>query len=70
MISQTSPTPEDLKKAIKEAMRETLAEKRDLLRDVLIEALEDLGMAAAIREGLQTPPADRKDVVSALKDAS
>ncbi len=70
MISLTNPTPDDLKRAIKEAMRETLAEERRLLRDAIIEALKDLGMAAAIREGLQTPPVDRSDVMSALKDAS
>lgn len=70
MVSLTNPTPDDLKRAIKEAMRETLAEERGLLRDAIIEALEDLGMAAAIREGLQTPPVDRSDVMSALKDAS
>ncbi len=70
MVSLTNPTPDDLKRAIKEAMRETLAEERGLLRDAIIEALEDLGMAAAIRGGLQTPPVDRSDVMSALKDAS
>ncbi len=70
MVSLTNPTPDGLKRAIKEAMRETLAEERRLLRDAIIEALKDLGMAAAIREGLQTPPVDRSDVMSALKDAS
>jgi len=66
----TNPTPEDLKQAFKDALRETLDEERDLLRSVLVEALEDLGMAEAIREGLKSSPVDREKVMSTLKGSA
>lgn len=60
--------PELLKNAVKQALVEMLDERRDVLRDILGEALEDFALAAAIDEGLRTPPVDRDAVFSLLQD--
>lgn len=66
------PTPvseSQLKQAVKSALLEVLAEDPDLLKGVVEEAIEDIGLAQAIREGLETPPADREEVMRALGKA-
>jgi len=42
-----------LRGLLKEALIEVLEEKPELLRDMLAEAIEQIGLAQAIREGLQ-----------------
>jgi hypothetical protein len=42
-----------LKELLKEALIEFLQKRPEVLRDVLAEAVEDIGLAQAIREGLQ-----------------
>ena len=51
-----------LKKALKEAMAETLQEQRQLLREVFVEALEDLALVETIQEGKKSKPATRRDI--------
>lgn len=58
---------EDLKEAVKAALVEVLDERQDLLREALSEALEDIGMLRAIKEGLKSGPAARKEVFAALR---
>lgn len=55
-------TDEALKRLVREAVGEALQEHRDLLREVVEEALEDLGISAAIREGEKTEPVLRHEV--------
>jgi len=55
-----------LKALFKDAFVELLQERGELLRDIIAEALEDAGMAQAIRQGLETPSASRDDVLKAL----
>ncbi len=55
-----------LKKALKEAIAETLREERELLRDVVCEALEDLALSEAIRDGRKTDPVGRDEVFDIL----
>ena len=43
-----------LKEVFKQAIAELLQERRDLLYDVLIEVLEDIALANAIKEGEET----------------
>jgi hypothetical protein len=61
MPQQLFDTPE-LKQLLKQAFTETLIEQRDVLRDVLVEALEDIALAESIRQGQETPLIDRETV--------
>jgi hypothetical protein len=63
-------TKQAMKEALKEALAETLQEHRELLHDVFVDALEDVALAEAIREGRQTKPASRREVFRILKDPS
>ena len=56
-----------LKDALKSASVEILEERKDLVREVLEEALEDIALARAIEEGDQSGLATREEVFSALE---
>ncbi len=63
----SSPASEaQLKEAVKTALTELLVENPEIFKDVIEEALEDIGMAHAIREGLNSPIADESDVMHFL----
>jgi len=59
-----------LKQLFKGALVELLAERRDLVADVVEEVIEDVALTKAIREGEHTPVAERADVLRALGEAS
>jgi len=59
-----------LKKLLKAAMVEVLEERTDLVRDALAEAIEDLGMVQAIKEGSRTAPVSRSAVFRILRKRS
>jgi len=56
-----------LKDVVKEALVEIMQERRDLLRDLFEEALEDLALARAMEEGRQTAIIGRHEVFSILE---
>jgi len=56
-----------LKKLVKAAMVEVLEERRDLVRDALAEAVENLGLVRAIREGSRTGAVSRDEVFQILR---
>jgi hypothetical protein len=56
-----------LKEAMKSAIVEILEERKDLVREVLEEALEDIALARAIEEGDQSGLATREEVFGALE---
>jgi|GEM_PF-455820 len=56
---------ETIKQLLKEALAETLEERRDLC-DVVVEVLEDVAMAEAIREGQRSELATRDEVFNLL----
>lgn len=58
---------ERLKQTVKEALAETLQEQRELIREVVAEALEDLALAEAIREGQNTKLAKRESALRHLQ---
>lgn len=58
-----------LKEAFKEAIREVVFENRELLHDVLMEAMEDVAMIHAIEEGETSETVDRKAVLDLLDSA-
>ena len=55
-----------LKEAMKSAIVEILEERKDLVREVLEEALEDIALARAIEEGDESELVTREEVFNAL----
>lgn len=55
-----------LKEALKAAIVEILEERKDLVREVLEEVLEDIALARAIEEGEQSELVIRDQVFKAL----
>lgn len=62
--------PDALKEALKEALSETLHEHRDLFREVFEEVLEDFALVEAIREGEDTEPVDRDQIMEILGETA
>jgi hypothetical protein len=58
---------ERLKALFKTALLEVLEERKDLLCDVIEEALEDIAFARAIEAGQRTEEASRSEVFSLLE---
>jgi hypothetical protein len=58
-----------LKAILKAAIVEVLEERRDLVREIIEEALEDAGLIAAIDEGLETDSVNRSDIFPLLDAA-
>lgn len=56
-----------LKGLLKQALVEVLEERRELLYDVVVEAVEDGGLARAIKEAEDSPLVDKARVVEALE---
>ena len=61
-------TPEDLKILIKEMFIEVLKERKDLLEDAVIDAIEDIGLARAMAEGIKTPSVSEAEIFKALDE--
>ena len=56
-----------LKALFKTALTEVLEERKDLLRDVIEETLEDIAVARAIEAGQRTAEVSRSEVFSVLE---
>jgi len=56
-----------LKMLLKAAVVEVLEERRDLIRDAVAEAVEDLGMIQAIKEGSRSASVSRDAVIRILR---
>jgi len=59
-------TRDDLKMIIKETFIEVLKERKDLLEQAVIEAIEDIGLTRAIAEGLKTPSVSESKIFKTL----
>ena len=57
-----------LRMIIKETFIEVLKERKDLLEDAVIEAIEDIGLSRAIAEGRKTPSVSEADIFKALDE--
>ena len=44
-------TPNELKKLMKETFIDVLTDRKDLIEDAVIEAIEDIGLGVAMEEG-------------------
>jgi hypothetical protein len=53
-MPKTKASNGKLKQAVKEALHAVLVEDPEFLRDVLLEAIEDIGLAEAILEARKT----------------
>ncbi len=56
-----------LKKLLKAFVVEVLEERRDLFREALAEAIEDIGMIRAIKEGSRSKTISRAAVLKILR---
>ena len=55
------------KEIFKQAIIEAMEEKRDVVHDLLVEAMEDLAMIHAIEQGEETGLASRDEVLGILE---
>ncbi len=69
-MSSISIDDDKLKGLVKQALLEVFRENRDLLYDVVVEAVEDGALARAIKAGQDSPLADRAEVLKALETES
>ncbi|HEV2762105.1 MAG TPA: hypothetical protein VGV38_03845 [Pyrinomonadaceae bacterium] len=60
---------ERLKELMKSAFIEALREQRELLREIVDEALEDIALGRAIEEGLGSGVVSREEVFAILEGA-
>lgn len=58
---------ERLKAAFKSAIVEVLQERKDLIRDILDEIIEDTAFSRAIEEGIESPKVRREQVFELLE---
>ena len=56
-----------LREIVKAALVDAFKENRDLMQDIVEEAIEDITIARLIERGLQTKPVSRKKVFSILE---
>ena len=65
-MSEMSLDEGRIKELLKEAVLEVLEERRDLIYDVLAEAMEDFALAKAIKEGESSESVTREQVFQTL----
>ena len=58
-----------LKDLLKSALVEALEERRDLVQEIVEEAMEDIGLAHAIKQGLVSEAISREKVFAILEEA-
>jgi hypothetical protein len=56
-----------LRRTVKTAVEEVLEERKEMMSDLLEEALLDIGLARAIREGESSRVVSRQDVFNGMK---
>jgi hypothetical protein len=69
-VSTTLIDEAKLKDLLKSAIVEILEERKDLVREALEEALEDIALARAIEEGEQSGLATRDEVFKELESSN
>jgi hypothetical protein len=66
-IMQTQLDESRLKQILKEALVEALEEKKDVFHELIVEAIEDIGMINAIREGQSTETVSKQEIFDILE---
>lgn len=65
----TSIDEAKLKDLLKSAVAEVLEERREFVKEIIEEAIEDVALARAIEEGVSTNTVSRKEVFTILETA-
>ncbi|WP_107670530.1 hypothetical protein [Cyanothece sp. BG0011] len=63
-----NPQKQTLKPILKELLYELLTQEQDLLKDLIYEVIEDMAMANAIKEGIDSENVSREEIFSLLED--
>jgi hypothetical protein len=58
---------QELKQAVKDALKEVMLENSEMLKDILLEVLEDIALLRRIEEGRQSELINRTDVMDLLE---
>lgn len=58
------------KKLMRELLIELMQDRRDLFQELIVEALEEIGMADAIREGRQDQFVDEAEITALLESGA
>lgn len=66
-MAQVPTDDQKLKDLVKAAIQEVLEERKDILREAVEAALEDIALARAIAEGQQTGEVSREQVQAILE---
>ena len=64
-----STEDEKLKELVKAALIDVLEERRDFVKGILVEAIEDMALDKAITQGLTSDPISRDEVFELLEKA-
>jgi len=64
---QTQLDEGKLKQILKEALFEALEEKKDVFHELIVEAIEDIGLVNAIKEGKNTEPVSKQEIFDILE---
>lgn len=56
-----------LKQVFKDAIIEMLAEKQNVFHDMIVDAMEDISLIRAIREGKHTETVSKKEIYNILE---
>ncbi len=66
-MTQTVIDEKRMKDLFKQALEELLQERSELFLELVAEALEDYGLLEAIREGEETTPVSKAEVLQVLE---
>jgi len=66
-MTQVPSDDEKLKNLFKTALLEVLEERKDILRDLIEETLEDMALTRAIEQGQRSEEVARSEIFSALE---
>jgi len=69
-MSQTVLEEQRIKELFKEALLEVLQERGDLFYDLVVEAIEEIALVRAIREGEGTEVVGKEEVYRVLEGGS
>jgi hypothetical protein len=57
----------ELKQAIKDAIKEVMLENREIVKDILVEVLEDVALLQRMAEGRRTELVGREEIMELLE---
>ncbi|NJM77645.1 MAG: hypothetical protein HC852_20025 [Acaryochloridaceae cyanobacterium RU_4_10] len=69
-MSETTLNTSQLKDLIKTAIIEILQEQQEVFTDIIVEAMEDIALAKAIKEGESSETVDRESIFKILGQKS